>query len=313
MALRVAVIGGGDSDEAEISRISAQQVLAGIRATHTAEFFEFNQTLGRTLLDYAPDVAVPVMHGPRGEDGTVQGLLSALKVPFVGSDLHASALGMDKHASKLMFADAGLSVLPSATLRRGYNPDEIAAVQCQLGHNLVVKPINQGSALGVTLLPTGGDLETAVEQALQYSVEVLIEPFIQGREITVGILDLVDKTAIALPVIDIQVPNDEWYDFHNRYTVGKSKHVIPPEGLDAALLEQLARSALQAHACLGCADLSRCDYIVTESGEIWLLELNTMPGMTPTSLYPDAARAHGLEFETLMRLLVESGHQRGMR
>lgn len=313
MGLKVAVIGGGKSEEAEISRISSREVLAGLQVGHTAEYFEFDESLVAKLRAFQPDVAIPVMHGPHGEDGTVQGFLSSLQIPFVGSDLHASALGMDKHVSKLLFQDIGLPVISGFLVSNESLDEKIPKIQQRLGESLVVKPVNQGSALGVTLLPNGGDLRQALEHGFEYGNRVLVEPYHLGREITVGVLDLYEHTPEALPIIDIVVGAEEWYDFTNRYAQGKSKHVIPPQGLEDALLDAIATTAIQAHQALGCADLSRSDYIVSENGEFWLLEVNTMPGMTPTSLYPDAAKAHGLDFPSLLDQLVESGYRRGLR
>ena len=313
MGLKVAVIGGGESQEAEISRISSREVLAGLQLSHTAEYFEFDDALVKNLNGFEPDVAIPVMHGPHGEDGTVQGFLSSLQIPFVGSDLHSSALGMDKHVSKLLFEDVGLPVIPGVLVPNESLEEKIPLLHQQLGESLVVKPVNQGSALGVTLLPNGGDLMGALKHGFEYGDRVLVEPFHLGREITVGVLDLYEHIPKALPIIDIVVGDDEWYDFTNRYAQGKSKHVIPPDGLADETLEELAKTAIQAHQTLGCADLSRSDYIVAENGEFWLLEVNTMPGMTPTSLYPDAARAYGLDFPTLLDQLVDSGYRRGLR
>ncbi|MCY4657028.1 MAG: D-alanine--D-alanine ligase [Gammaproteobacteria bacterium] len=318
MELKVAIIGGGSSDEAEISRISSGEVLKAIQITHEAKFFEFDKNLATNLLDYGPDVAVPVLHGPHGEDGTIQGFLSGLEIPFVGSDIHASAIGMDKHVSKLVFEDNNLSVLPSFVLTdRDLQPcnidQSIDQIHSELGASLVVKPVNQGSAIGVTLLPNGGDLKPALLEAAKYSREILIEPFKQGREITVGVLDLYDQEPTSLPVIDIVLAKDEWYDFTNRYTVGKSKHVIPPKGLSQELLDSIAEAAVKAHVALSCSDLSRSDFVVEDTGKYWLLEVNTMPGMTSTSLYPDAARANNIAFPTLMAQLVESGFKRGVR
>ena len=313
MALKVAVIGGGSSEEAEISRVSAEESFKAVSKSHEAKYLEFDHALPAKLVEYLPDVVLPVLHGPHGEDGTIQGLLSSMQFPFVGSDLHASALAMDKHASKLLFHDAGLPVLEGVKVSSEDYRDRINDIHDQLGQRLVVKPINQGSALGVTLLPNGGDLLKALEDAFLYSSMVLVEPFVTGREITVGVLDLYDDETIALPVIDILVNKNEWYDFTNRYTTGKSEHVIPPRNMDQETLRTLSEIAVEAHSVLGCNDLSRSDYIVTDTGEAWLLEVNTIPGMTPTSLYPDAARAYGIEFPMLMSKLVESGYQRGVR
>ena len=205
MELRVAVLAGGGSPEASVSRSSAGQVAAALRARHKDVLvLELDANLTATLSEFAPDVVFPVLHGPPGEDGTVQGHLEMLGLPYVGSDVRGSALGMDKHASKALFRAAGLPVLDEVALA----PDEgldaaVAAVQERFGSRVVVKPSRQGSALGVTPLPNGGDLRAPIAAAQRFGDTVIVEPFVQGREITVGVLDLQGEAPQAWPAIEI--------------------------------------------------------------------------------------------------------------
>ena len=186
--------------------------------------------------------------------------------------------------------------------------DAGARVREQLGSAVVIKPLRQGSAIGVTPLPNGGDIEAGLATAMAYGT-CLVEPYVLGREITVGVLDT-DEGYEPHPVIEIVTADEEWYDYENRYAVGQSQHVIPAP-LSAAATERLQEIALTAHAALGCRDLSRADFIVTDQEDITLLEVNTLPGMTPTSLYPDGARALGFEFAALIDYLVRRAHARG--
>jgi D-alanine-D-alanine ligase len=310
----VAVLMGGPSAEAAVSRVSGREVAAGLEASgHRAVPLELDGTCVRRLLDLAPDVVFPALHGPPGEDGTVQGLLEMLHLPYVGSDVHGSALAMDKSLAKAVFRRLGLPVADEVVLEPG-TPSAAAAreVRERLGERVVIKPLRQGSALGIARLPNGGDAEPDIRAALDFGHGVLVEPFVQGREVTVGVLDLHGEPARALPVIEIRTAPDEWYDYTNRYTQGKSEHVIPAP-LPAPVLGALQTIALRAHHGLGLRDLSRADFLVTDEDTIVLLEVNTLPGMTPTSLYPDAAAAAGTGFAELMDALVRSAARRAGR
>ena len=309
---RVAVLAGGDAPEAEVSRSSAGQVADALRARYRhVELIELDDGLTGALGDFEPAVVFPVLHGPPGEDGTVQGYLEMLGLPYVGSDVRGSALGMDKHVAKILFREAGLPVLDDVVLPPEAALDEaVALVERRFGSRVVVKPTRQGSALGVTPLPNGGDLRGPILDARRFGDPILVEPFVLGREITVGVLDLEGAAPVPWPVIEIVTASDEWYDFRNKYTPGRSEHIVPaPLGAEAT--RELQRIAVESHRALDLRDLSRADFLVTDREAIHLLEVNTMPGMTPTSLYPDGARAAGYDFETLVDALVGSALRRG--
>ncbi|MFP6815691.1 MAG: D-alanine--D-alanine ligase [Pseudomonadales bacterium] len=313
-SLNVAVLMGGPSAEAEVSRMSAGEVSNALTAAdHRATLLELDATTASALQELNPDVVFPALHGPPGEDGTVQGFLELLGYPYVGSDVRGSAVAMDKSLAKAVFRREGLPVTDDLVIVQGADAQRAEArIRDQLGDRIVIKPLCQGSAIGVTLVTDGGKLGDAIESALSYDCGVLVEPYVQGREITVGVLDLYGAEPKALPVIEIRTASNEWYDYTNRYTVGKSEHIIPaplPEDLNA----ELQAIALTAHAALNLRDLSRADYIVSDTGDIALLEVNTLPGMTTTSLFPDAALAMGMNFSTLADALVQSAHQRGNR
>ena len=310
MKLKVAVIAGGRSAEAAVSRTSASQVVNALQERHDVEFWEFDNTLHVRLCESTPDVVFPVLHGPPGEDGTIQGLFEILGLPYVGSTVHGSAVSMNKHVAKLLFSAAGLPTADSLLISTQDDHAACRKIRERFGDRVVFKPLNQGSALGITPLPNGGDLLLALQEARKYSNQLLIEPFIHGQEITVGLLDLFDTPITPFPVTEIVVAPSEWYNYENRYATEKSKHVIPPD-LPKQLLSTLQQIAIDAHVALGLRDLSRADFIVTPDHSIYLLEVNSMPGMTPTSLYPDGARAAGIEFEDLVSRLVDSAYHRG--
>ena len=310
MVTKVAVIGGGCSVEAEVSRSSAAQVTQALESTFTVEYLELSQSIARDLTNFAPDVVFPVLHGFPGEDGTVQGLLTILGYSFVGSGMNSSVISMNKALSKYYFKSAGLPVLPQVIVGQETLNSDIRQVSATLGDCVVCKPMHGGSALGVVPLPTGGDLRNALTTSLKIDQEILVEPFVVGREITAGVLDLHKESVTVLPVTEILVAKDEWYDYTNRYTPGRSEHVIPAK-IDVSTYDAIQDAAVRAHQSVGCRDFSRVDFLLEPDGKFWILEVNNIPGMTPTSLYPDAAQVHGISFKLLVEKLVKSASRRG--
>lgn len=312
MALRVAVIGGGSSHEAEVSRSSASQVSKALEANFDVQYMELTANIAQDLAQFHPDVVFPVLHGSPGEDGTIQGLLTILEYPYVGCGVRASVLALDKVAAKRQFQSASLPVLDEIVVSKNNIDEALAAIRERFSNQVVCKPRFQGSALGTTLLPNGGDVAEALESGFHYDESMLVEPFVTGREITVGVLDLHNQEATALPVTEILVATDEWYDFRNRYTPGRSTHIIPAE-VEPDVYIRLQVAAVEAHHALGAEDLSRADFVLEPSGDFWILEVNTMPGMTPTSLYPDACRVEGMDLVELAAKLVNGALDRGLR
>ena len=308
--MKVAVIGGGTSPEAEVSRVSASQVVDGLTPRHEATYIEFDSSLATELTRLKPEVVFPVLHGVPGEDGSIQGFLEVLGLPFIGSGMSASALAIDKYQAKCVWRDHNIPVLPMKILdKASWSSKDCEEVENAFGNAVAIKPRAQGSALGVKLLPDGGDLQGALIEAFESHDHLIVEPFKKGREITVAVLES-DGIASALPIIEIQVLADgEWYDFTNRYKAGASRHILDPD-MPPVSADALKRYAVAAHCLLGCRDLSRSDFILDEHDRPWLLEINTIPGMTPTSLFPDAARGHGLEFPELLDLLVNNALNR---
>ncbi len=309
--MKVAVIAGGPSREATVSRSSAAEVSTALRsAGHDVCQIELDHAVTTKLLEYHPDVVFPVLHGPPGEDGTIQGYLEIIGLAYVGSGVHASAAAMDKSIAKSVFRRINLPVCDDLVFPPGTRVTDAArAIATTLGDRVVIKPLRQGSAIGVTPIMNGGDLIAPLELAFSMGDGVLVEPFVLGMEATVGVLDVEGTTARAFPPIEINTPSGTWYDFQHRYTAGESAHVIPAR-LPQDLLASLESIAIDAHRALGCRDLSRADFIVTDQGRIVLLEVNSLPGMTPTSLYPDGAKALGIDFTTLMDMLVQSALRR---
>jgi len=249
-----------------------------------------------------------VLHGPPGEDGTLQGYLEILGLKYVGSGVHASAVAMDKVIAKQVFAAAGLPLAKQVVVGRHQSIAQCIDLISPIGNSVVVKPATQGSALGVTRVENEHELASALALAFEYDPKLLIEERIFGKEITVGVLETKDGPC-PLPVIEIVTDVNTWYDFEHRYTEGLSDHVVPAD-LSETQTQRLQNIAVKAHVALGCRDLSRADFVVPSDDQEILLEVNTLPGMTPTSLYPDAARVMGHSFEQLVSILVEQAANR---
>ncbi|HET6350682.1 MAG TPA: D-alanine--D-alanine ligase [Coriobacteriia bacterium] len=299
--MRVALLVGGRSAEREVSLNSGRQVAEALEISgyDVVRIDSGADSFITELAEAKPDVVFICLHGRFGEDGTVQGLCELLGLPYVGSGVLASALAMDKVMSKHVFEQAGISTPAYVTLRRGeaLDYDDIVA---KLGPKTVVKPANEGSSVGMSIVHEPAELPAAIDRAFEFDALVLVERFIAGAEVTVAVLG--NDSPEALPTLEI-VPEHEFYDYESKYVPGMSRHIIPANISVSARLE-CQRLAVEAHRELGCRGMSRSDTIVTEDGEVYLLETNTIPGMTPTSLLPDAARAQGIEFPELCHRLV---------
>jgi len=262
---------------------------------------ELDESIGKSLTENRVDVVFPVLHGVPGEDGTFQGLLDVLGIPYVGSGVLASAYAIDKVVAKAIFAKYGLPVAPDMVLTKTKCPS-VKDIIDKVGYDVVVKPAGEGSAIGVTFCRNEREIDKAVRKAFNYGDKVLVEKRIEGKEITVGILER--SNIEALPVVEVCTPEGSWYDFEHRYTPGLSEHIIPAL-LQKDIYKRVQKLAIMAHKVLSCRDLSRVDFILPDKGEPVILEVNTIPGMTPTSLYPDAARASAISFEELVAYLLE--------
>ncbi len=299
---RVLVLKGGRSAEREVSLNTGAQVAAAL-AECGHEVIEVDSGLPdfiNRIIEAKPDVVFICLHGRFGEDGTVQGLLELLDLPYVGSGVLSSAVALDKVMSKHVFAQTGIATPPFRALRRGevYDVDEITR---ELGSKTVVKPANEGSAIGVTIAHDPSELPDAIEEAFSFDALVLVESFVAGTEVTVGVLG--NDEPFALPTLEV-VPEHEFYDYESKYVPGMSRHIIPAR-VNEEVREECVRLALAAHRLLGCRGMSRADTIVTAEGDVYLLETNTIPGMTKTSLLPDAAQAAGIDFPRLCCMLVD--------
>jgi D-alanine-D-alanine ligase len=322
--LSVAVVQGGPSTEAEVSRASAATVAKGLAdAGHAVVRLELDAFVAESLRTGAFDVVFPITHGAVGEDGALQGLLEVLELPYVGSNVLASALAMDKRLARRVFALDGLPVArgmaaekPAGADAAVASADVAAHARREIGARLVVKPSTSGSAIGVTRIESSApDAEVAAAIAATWALGdvAIVEHFAKGREVTCGVLDVDDAGAKALPPTEILSPSDAFYTYEARYAPGRSRHVCPA-ALPPGVSERVQAVAVAAHRALGCRDLSRVDFVVGDDGDpsaVVLLEVNTLPGFTATSLFPEAAGIAGIPLATLCDALVRRAHARG--
>ncbi len=301
--LRLALIAGGKSAEREVSLKSGEQVYQALdKSKYDIRRYDPRDDLER-LVREAPelDVALVIMHGRGGEDGTLQGLLELLDLPYQGSGVLGSALGMNKELSKILYQQAGLKVAPAIFFNREEAPPA-AEIEARLGLPVVIKPVNEGSSIGVTKATTREELERGLATAFAYDRRVLVEKFLSGREITGGVLG--NDRLTALPLVEI-IPAQQYafFDYEAKYKPGASREICPAP-LDPELTRRAQACALAAHQALHCRGYSRTDMILA-GDDFYVLETNTIPGMTATSLFPQAAQAHGLSFSQLLDTLVE--------
>lgn len=292
---RVAVLFGGTSAEREVSLISGSAVLAALQAAGVAaEAFDPAERNITELAAY--DCAFIVLHGRGGEDGTIQGALELMNVPYTGSGVLASALGMDKARTKQLWLGCGLPTPPYARLHADC---DFAAVVADLGLPLMVKPAHEGSSIGMRKVERAEDLADAYHFAARFDREIIAEKWVQGREYTVVILG-----ERALPVIRLQPHQSHaFYDYEAKYKANDTQYLCPC-GLEAADEQRLQQLALSAFAAVGAHGWGRIDAMQDEQGNFWLLEVNTVPGMTDHSLVPMAAKAADIDFQQLVLTIL---------
>ena len=292
---RIGVLMGGLSAEREVSLKSGAAVhRALLQRGYDAVAIDLGRDIVARLAEERVEVAFVCLHGRYGEDGAVQGVLEMLAIPYTGSGVLASALAMDKVFAKKVFAASGLTITPHLVVSRG---EKVDSASLPFPLPVVVKPSREGSSVGVSIVRTDEELPEKLEIAFSYDREVLIEKYVKGRELQVGILD-----GKAIGAIEI-VPKKDFYDFEAKYTDGMATHIMP-----APMAEEEYGALLslgeKAHRALGCSGYSRVDFIVTPDGESYLLEVNTLPGMTALSLLPEIAQYAGICFPELVERIA---------
>ena len=298
MSKHVAVLMGGWSAEREVSLVSGAAAAEALQSKgYKVTSIDVGRSISEVLAKLKPDVVFNALHGRYGEDGTIQGVLEILGLPYTHSGVLASALAMDKPTARRLFKDAGLNIAEGAVLRR----QQVLSGQLP-PRPYVIKPINEGSSVGVRIVLENDNFTPADDMSWPYGDEVLVERYIPGHEIHVAVMG-----ERALGAVEI-VPKGRFYDYEAKYTAGKADHLMPAPLPPADYAEAL-RVGLAAHRTLGCRGVSRTDlrYDDTKPGaaKFYVLEVNTQPGMTPLSLVPEIARHQGIEFPELVAWMVE--------
>lgn len=307
--LKVALLLGGDSSEREVSLSSGKAVLKALDPEkYEVATYDPSTDLHRLVKDAAHiDVAVVMLHGRGGEDGCIQGFLDSLGVPYQCAGVMGCAVAMNKTRSKALFRQAGLPVAEDVLVLRGEAEPE-KKILAGIDLPVIIKPANEGSSVGITIVHRPEDLAPALELAFSHDEEVLAEAYLKGLEVTAGVLG--NRELTALPLVEI-IPTEKYafFDYEAKYIPGASTEICPAR-VGGELTAHIQELAVEAHRCLGLTGYSRADFILTEEGPV-LLEVNTIPGMTETSLLPQAAAQAGMDFPALMDRLIELALERG--
>ncbi len=293
-SLKAGVLMGGWSDEREISLASGQAVIDALKDKGwQAAGIDVDKQVWERIKAENIDVAFLTLHGRYGEDGTIQGMLEIMGIPYTGSGVLASSLAINKIMAKRIFQSYNIATPHFVVLE-----DKAKIVSdSPLGYPVVIKPCSQGSTIGVNIVKTKKELNTAIEESLRYDEKIFLEEFISGRELTVGIIE-----SEPLPVLEIR-PKSGFYDFYSKYTLGETEYLCPAP-IDEDLTLKIQGLGLLAHQALGCSDFSRVDFRLREDSSIFCLEVNTIPGMTKTSLLPKAAKQQGIAFPDLVERIL---------
>jgi len=290
--VKVLVVYGGPSPESEISKKSAQSVINSLKRLGYEVFpVELTPELPEKVKEIAPDVAFIVLHGSPGEDGTVQGMFDVMGIPYTGCDTLSSAVSIDKDFTKRILKTHGIPVPAGVTLFKGDDVPKFLEFPC------VVKPAKAGSSVGICIVKSEGEFEGALQKAFSYDNKVLIEEYLSGKEITVGVLN-----GKAFPPVEV-IPANEFYDYESKYSSDQTRYEVPAK-LPENLRKRLREISEKVFKILGCRGAIRIDFKLNEFGSPFVLEVNTIPGLTERSLLPKAARAAGYTFDQLMEEIL---------
>ncbi len=298
---KIAVLCGGMSSEREVSLRSGKNCLGALHRLgyKNAEIVDVSPNVMNDLKGF--EYAYNTLHGKYGEDGCIQGVLEIMKIPYTGCGVMASAICMNKeYTKKVLATNKNIPLIKSAFVRKG--EDLMKAVE-GLQYPLITKPVSEGSSFGMTKVNKPEELQAAYDEAIKYNDDVLIEEFIDGFFITVGVLEK-DGKAFATEILEIRTKT-EWYDFDAKYTKGLSEFIVPATGLSKEATELTKKIAVEAHETAGCSGVSRVDFMVKDD-KPYFLEINTNPGMTDTSDLPAQAKVCGIDYDNLVLMILNS-------
>jgi D-alanine-D-alanine ligase len=300
--LRIGVIAGGISSEREISLLTGKNIYQSlIKSGYDVIFIDTKKDILGDLRKI--NLAFLALHGRYGEDGTIQGLLEYMKIPYTGSGVPGSAISINKILSKEILKCKNILTPDYIAIDFNENKNFLEikeSINKKLSFPVIVKPNSEGSTIGINIVYEHDKLEYAIRDALKYDNKILIERYIKGRELTVSIIG---NEPVALPIIEIK-PKSGFYDYKAKYTKNMTKYIVPAK-LDGTISRQISNAAVKCHKILQCKSISRVDFILNKNNDAYVIELNTMPGMTATSLVPKAAKAVGIDFDHLIEIMLD--------
>ncbi len=307
---KILVLMGGYSEEREVSLRSGAAVLnALIKLGYDAISLDLKGSSLKAIEDHKPDLVFLTLHGKDGEDGTVQGLLELMGIPYTGSGVASSAIGINKILTKKILVYEGIPTAPFTILKNKPSAIELQSLLDLIGLPMVIKAATQGSSIGTYIVRKSDAIMAAIEASFEYGSDVLVEKFIDGTEVTSTVIG--NDITQVLPLIEITSAN-EFYDYESKYTPGMCNHIIPAR-LSEDTQTIVAKLSEKVYKALGCRGYARVDFIVDNDGNPFVLEINTIPGMTEMSLVPDAARAAGISFEELVEKILILGMETPVR
>lgn len=301
---RIGVLYGGLSSEREVSLRSGKNCFDALQRlgyTHV-ELLDVNPQIGQALAEKKIEIAYIALHGKYGEDGCIQGLLELMGIPYTGCRVAASALTMNKALTKSILKDAGLPVIDSVVFKSGSVNGK--PVEMNLSYPVMVKPINEGSSIGMSKVDKAEDLKDALKIGFQYADEVMVEQYVFGKSLTVGVVEVNGQPKVT-PILELRPTQSEWYDLEAKYTEGGTEFILPAE-LSAETTKAIQDATLQAHLAAGCRGVSRIDFVVDGDNKFYILEINTIPGMTNLSDLPAQAKAMGIGYDELVECILKT-------
>lgn len=298
---KIAVLCGGMSSEAEVSRRSGKNCFGALQRLgfKNAELVEVDKNIAQKLQDGKYDYAYNALHGKYGEDGCIQGILEILQIPYSGCGVMSSAICMNKEYTKrILSSHPEIPLAKSAFVRKG---EDVMTKTKDLKYPVFTKPVSEGSSFGMTKVNSKEELQAAYDEAVKYNDDVLIEEFIKGVFVTVGVLEK-DGKNFATEILEIR-PKNEWYDYEAKYTPGMSEFILPAN-LSKELTAKVKQIAVLAHETAGCRGVSRVDFMISDDGIPYVIEINTSPGMTETSDLPAQSKIMGIDYDNLVEIIL---------
>lgn len=296
---KIAVLMGGPSSEAEVSRRSAKNVFNALQRLgyKNAEMIEVDKNIAKTLLEKQIDVVYNAMHGLYGEDGCIQGLLEVLQIPYTGCGVMASSVCMNKEYTKNILKSAGIPLIKSVLIRKGEDYKEKIK---ELKYPFMLKPVSEGSSIGMYKVNTPEEMEECFKKSANCGQDVMVEEYLQGQSMTVGVLEDKEKM-FATEILEFRTKT-EWYDYEAKYTAGLTEFILPAQ-ISPEMTQKVKEIAIEAFKACDCRGVSRVDFLVSD-GIPYVLEINTSPGMTDLSDLPAQSKAMGISYDTLVQIIL---------